>query len=746
MTTLRQPRIRLGVLAVLTLGATTLAAGAGGTDWPQWRGPDRTGVSPETGWSAVGRSESLWAKNIGVGHSSFAVAGGRVFALGHDAARGLDVVYCLDAESGRESWTHTYPAALMDEGHEGGTCTTPTLDGGQLYTSNREGRVFSLDAETGAVTWSRQLVDDHDVTPPRWGLCASPVVVDDVVVMNAGRLVGLDRATGATRWVTEQDYGSAYSTPIEFDYLGAPAVLAFNGNGLAVVDRTDGSEITFYSWSRTPERAVFGATPIVSDGKIFLSSAYNNGCVLLEPSAEGLEVVWENREMRTSYAGCVLYDGHIYGFDRAILKCIDLEGNEQWRERGIGLGAMCVVGGRLLVVGAKGEIIVAEATPERYVELSRRKVLDGGAYWSTPVLSHGLVFARNSLGDMVCLDHRGSDAAVAASSSTSPASPGELPAAAALLAGHVEAIGGADALRGLGSVHFSGRGEQHGNGPIDFCDAELGWSAQGSIVWRFSTGFELGLNAEIGWAVSTLRGGQLLPQASCDNLRESLDLHRMLTPDWGYETLQTAEARVFDDRLCYVVHATRAGDVARTLYIEVDSGLLAGQEGDDTSLWVYDEYRDAGGVKLPMAWSFYSQDSGVMTRASFGSVSRTVEPSALEPAKLIRLMTASEEQKASEDERLRASYAHLVGDYSFASGELEGAPASIAIADGGLQFSLGGGPGSYHDEPDADDRLYDLKNRAQWIQLDRDDSGAISGMRYFMYSQDFGRMEAVEGE
>lgn len=743
MTHLRLLATTLGVLAVVSSSPRAEAGGLEGVDWPQWRGPDRTGVSPETGWSAMGRPEPLWTKDLGVGHSSFAVAGDRLFALGHDTERGLDVVYCLDAATGAERWTHTYAAARWDEGHDGGTCTTPTLVGDTLYTSNREGRVHSLHAQTGRVNWSRDLVDDHGVTPPRWGFCASPIVVDDTVVLNVGRVAGLDPATGETAWITERDYGSAYSTPIEFDYLGAPAVLVFNGLGLAVVDRTDGSEITFYAWSQTPERAVFGATPVVCDGRIFLSSAYNNGCILLEPTEDGLEVVWENRAMRTSYTGCVLYDGHLYGFDRAILKCIDLDGNERWRERGIGLGAMCVVGGRLLVLGAKGEVLVAEATPEEYVELSRRKVLDGGAYWSTPVLSHGLVYARNSLGDMVCLDHRGGDEAVAASR---PAPPEELPEAASLLGRHVDAIGGADALRELSTVRFSGRGEQHGNGPIDHADAELSWSADGRIVWRFSTGFELGLDPERSWVVSTLRGGQLLPQASHDNLVESLDLHRMLAPDWGYEALETVDARVFDDRTCYVVDAVRDGDVARTLYLEVDSGLLAGQEGDDTSLWIYDDYRDAGGVKLPMAWSFYSQDSGVMTRASFDSVARTVEPSALEPAKLVRLMTASEERKAAEDDRLRAALGHLEGDYSFVSGELEGTPASIVIADGGLKVSLGGGPGSFHDEPDADGRLYDLKNRAAWLQLDRDDAGAITGMRYFMYREDFGRLEPVEDE
>lgn len=408
----RQSPITSGFLVVLSLSLTALAAGAQGADWPQWRGPDRSGVSAETGWSAVGKPDPLWTRDLGLGHSSFVTAGGKVYTMGHNEADGLDVVYCLDAESGKELWTHSYPETLLEEDHQAGTCTTPTLAGDKLYTSSLEGKVFSLNAGTGAVEWSRNVLVEHGITSPRWGLCGSPIVLEDTVVVNAGQVIGLDRDTGKTKWITEKAYGTAYSTPQQFDYLGEPAVLVFNGMGLAVINHTDGSEITFFSWSRIPDRAVFGATPMICGGRIFLSSISNQSCVMLKPTEDGLEVLWENRAMRSSHTGPVLYDGHIYGFDRAFLACIDMDGNTKWRQRGIGLGAMCVVGGRLLVVGAKGEIIIAEATPEKYIELSREKVLRRGYYFSIPVLSHGLIYVRNSLGNMVCLDYRGKGTAI----------------------------------------------------------------------------------------------------------------------------------------------------------------------------------------------------------------------------------------------------------------------------------------------------------------------------------------------
>ncbi|MCZ6835520.1 MAG: PQQ-binding-like beta-propeller repeat protein [Planctomycetota bacterium] len=737
----------LGLLSILPLTLPATACEDPGSDWPQWRGPDRTGNSSESGWSPTSREKTLWSKDIGFGHSSFAVANGRLFAMGYDLERKLDVVYCLNPETGEENWSHTYAAEFWNVGHDGGTCTTPTVDGDMVYTSNREGKLFALRADTGSILWQKDIQSELEVTPPRWGFTGSPIVLGDTIVMNVDKIAAYDKATGNLKWVTEKEYGNAYSTPIEYDFNGQDSVLVLNGLGLAVIDQADGSEITFYSWTRNPESSVYGATPVIIDDKIFISANAGGGCVMLEPNAEnGLDVVWESRVMRSSYAGSVLHEGHIYGFDASILKCIDLDGNEKWRERGIGLGAVVIVGGRLLIIGAKGEMIIAEASPEKYIELSRDKILDGGSYWATPVLSHGLAYARNSMGDMVCRDYRSEGkASVAGIIQTLE----DLPDATSILARHVTAVGGAEALGNLQSLKFTGVGERHGGGPIGPSDAMLVWTADGQFVWRFETGYEFGSANGASWSMST-RGPQDLDESAVQNLHEVIDLHRFLAPNWGFETVQTTDARVFDDRQCYVVEATKPDGAKRTLYFEFKTGRLAGQEGEDTSLWVYNDYREINGVSVPMTWSFFAQGSGSMTMASFSEVSSdAIESTDFDPPEIIRLTNRTPEEKQQATKELKSKYSYLEGDYSLTSGSMAGTPIKLFIEDGVIQFQFATSPADYLTEPDEDGRMVSMTNGSISVAPNRNDDGELIDLMLYLNGNEIGRIERgseVEGE
>ena len=149
----------------------------------------------------------------------------------------------------------------------------------------------------------------------------------------------------------------------------------------------------------------------------------------------------------------------------------------------------------------------------------------------------------------------------------------------------------------------------------------------------------------------------------------------MLAPNWGYESLKTTDARVFDDRLCYVVSADLKDGTQRTLYFEVESGLMAGQEGDDVPLWIFDDYQSAGNVRLPMEWSFFTPESGSMTLAKFTGASINQEDaSRLDPPTLIRMMTRSPEEKEQANETLREQYGYLTGSYKLTTGSMIGTP------------------------------------------------------------------------
>ncbi len=383
-------------------GASTAAAAC--DDWTQFRGPNGNCTTNETGWSIQGEAAPVWKRTVGLGYSSVSVANGRLYTMGYDVDRGLDGIYCLDALTGDIIWEHHYPAERWDRSHNGGTLVTPGVDGGDLYCSNREGRFFCFDAATGEIHFEKNLKDEYGLSFPRWGLAASPMILPEMVVMNVGKVVAFEKRTGKELWSTEKNYGDAYCTPVEFEHDGEACLAVFNQTGLVVLDRKTGQEKMVHSWENRAN--VNAAAPIVIGEKVFISSGYNRGCAMLSLAGAETSVVWENKEMRNHMAQSILYKDHLYGFDEAVFKCLDLDGNVKWQQRGLGKGANIMADGKLVLLSDKGELIFVEPTPSEYRELSRAKVLDGGVYWTYPVLANGYFYCRNSLGDIVCLDHR----------------------------------------------------------------------------------------------------------------------------------------------------------------------------------------------------------------------------------------------------------------------------------------------------------------------------------------------------
>jgi outer membrane protein assembly factor BamB len=373
-------------------------------EWPQWGGPQRSGVSRETKWSSTGKQEPLWKAQLGIGYSSVAVAGKRVFTLGYDKETELDVVYCLDAATGAEQWVQTYPAKILDLYHGGGTLTTPTVDGEYVYVSEREGKLLCLKAKSGDVVWEKEAGKEFGLDIPQWGFSASPVVSGERVILNYGKVFAFDKKKGTPVWQTKKGYGDAYSTPIEMALGEKPALAVFTGTGLLVLAGADGAELAFTPWETRYD--VNAMTPVVLDQRVFISSGYDKGCALVDLSGKDPRVAWESKVMRNQMSGAVHWQGHLYGFDDKVLKCIDLEGNEKWRERGLGQGALSIADGRLIVISEEGELVIAKAASAGYEELARKKVLDGGICWTVPVLSDGVIYVRNHAGELVALDHR----------------------------------------------------------------------------------------------------------------------------------------------------------------------------------------------------------------------------------------------------------------------------------------------------------------------------------------------------
>ena len=398
-------RLALIALISLTIVSPTTACAE---DWPHWRGPDRNGISAETGWLSEWPKDGppvVWKARVGIGFSSFAVAGGRVFTQGN--ANNNDTVWCLDAANGTVIWKHSYVSDLGDKYFEGGTGSTPTVEGNRVYTMSRWGEVFAFAADTGKILWTKNVAKEADVRVPGWGFTGSPLVFEKLLVLNVGEAgLALDKNSGAIVWQSA-DNNAGYSTPLPLKRGDDWLALLSNESAFLAVNLRTGKPAWRVRW--LTEYGVNAADPVVSGEQIFLSSGYGKGgCVVRLGGSGDPETVWKSKTLRTQMNPAVLLGGHLYGIDgdstdKAVLKCVEFAtGAEKWAQKGIGSGAVTAADGKLIVISDRGELLVAPASPAGFAPTARAQVL-GGKCWTVPVLANGRLYCRNARGDVVCV-------------------------------------------------------------------------------------------------------------------------------------------------------------------------------------------------------------------------------------------------------------------------------------------------------------------------------------------------------
>lgn len=377
-----------------------------GGDWPQLLGPERNGISTETGlvqsWPKQG-PPVLWEKEVGAGFSGPVVAGEWLILFHRVAAQ--EVVEGLKASTGKTLWKRSYPSTYRDRFSRGdGPRSTPVISGGKIYTLGAEGQMHCLELETGKVVWVRNLNEDYAAREAFFGVGTSPLVEGNLVLVNVGGkeagIVALDKDTGKDVWKAT-DHEASYSSPVAATIDGTRFVFFFTREGLVALDPQSGAVRFSKPWRSRMHASVNAAVPLVVKDRVFLSASYNTGAVLLKVRKDGCEAVWKNDSSLSNHYNTSIYrNGYLYGIDgrqeeRAQLRCIELTtGKVHWTREDFGCSSLVLAEGNLIALTEHGRLFLIEATPEAYREKAGAEVLTRSCR-AEIALANGRLYARD---------------------------------------------------------------------------------------------------------------------------------------------------------------------------------------------------------------------------------------------------------------------------------------------------------------------------------------------------------------
>jgi outer membrane protein assembly factor BamB len=374
------------------------------SDRPQWQGPNRTRISPETGllraWPAAGPAVVWTAGGLGSGFGSMAIAGERVFVQGTRDNR--SIVIALNRADGTEVWSKALGAAGSNNMGPGPR-STPAVDGDRLYVLTENGDLACLRTD-GTAVWQRNILRDFGGSQLQWLVSESPLIDGPHIVVSPGGpgagMVKLDKMTGQTVWTTKElSDRAAYASIIAADVQGVRIYMTFTAAAGVGVRASDGK--LMFSYPRAANRTANIATPVYANNQVLFTSGYGTGAGLLNLTVKNGEVSatesYFTLNMKNHHGGVVLVDGYLYGFNDAILTCMEFAtGTVMWRDRSVGKGTVSFADGHLYVQGEGNLVGLVEATPQAYREKGRFSIPDKGLpSWAHPVVSGGRLYVRN---------------------------------------------------------------------------------------------------------------------------------------------------------------------------------------------------------------------------------------------------------------------------------------------------------------------------------------------------------------
>lgn len=427
-------RFTFRLIACIVVGLTTSSSGswAADVDWPTFRGPERTGVSTDTGLLASwpeGGPKLLWdADGFGRGYSSPAIADGRIFILGDGLSTVDDkdeYLVCVNASDGSPIWKFKTGAPWDKHRQESwqSSRSTPTVDGNRVYAVTAFGHLFCVDVNTGKEIWNRHLMNDMGgKKDDGWGYSESVTIDGDMLICTPGgpesTMVALNKATGETIWTctNPKDIGAGHASVVVSNVAGKKIYVQTTGSGVMGVLASTGELLWTYE---IPKTTAVIPTPIVRDDLVFFTVGYGRGGALLRQvpgtrnSVNVVEVYPLNPALQNKHGGVVLVGNYVYGDsgDSGVPYCADLlTGEVVWKSRGSGKKSASVVAadGKVFFRYSNGVMTMVNASPEGFEEAGSFKVPGSGSRpsWAHPVIFGGKLYLRE--GDtLLCYDLKG---------------------------------------------------------------------------------------------------------------------------------------------------------------------------------------------------------------------------------------------------------------------------------------------------------------------------------------------------
>jgi outer membrane protein assembly factor BamB len=422
-------------------------------DWPQWLGPQRDGVWRETGILkkfSSGGPKVRWERPIGEGYAGPAVANGKVYITDRILAKGAknpksafdkktrvagtERVLCLNEADGKVLWQHEYPCEYQIS-YASGPRTTPVVTGGKVYTLGAMGHLFCLDADTGKVYWSKQLLERYEMNVPMWGFAGHPLVDGNrliCLVGGAGSVaVAFDKDTGKEIWKALSAKEPGYAPPMIYEIDGKRQLILWHPQSVNSLNPVTGEVYWTQRFNKKPQ---LGAgmtipTPRLDRDKLYLTAFYDGSLMLKVKGTQPPTILWDGQGRSeqpddTKALHCVMgtpfiKDGYIYGVcSYGELRCLDeATGERLWSThkpttgKSVRWGHAFLIeqGDRFIIFNETGDLIIARLTPQGYEEIDRANILEPTntmagrrVVWSHPAFANRSIYARNDR-KIVCI-------------------------------------------------------------------------------------------------------------------------------------------------------------------------------------------------------------------------------------------------------------------------------------------------------------------------------------------------------